>query len=632
MDPSRNEKRLAHLGVKNPASWSMELLESLYAVQDLPRRFAVLEVFGLVGDINLMVTKEPRAPELWRLPAVSFKYTICPSEPRQGLPADGSDHVFDELPKSCITGAFANDMRNGVAQLFSQSVGSKDETEGTVPGNVTLRLDPKTITVHVEEEASPGRSQCLTLPVERDHRVDPNTITTRVRFNGVEAIGGRGCNHFTYLQAASLATEINSTVDLWYSEDADALCALKVRSAFSDHIAFIMVEAWGLVDRSAKRPLGPRPPQEWQCKPVEGQRWLTLLPSDVKLRSAPGSPMPAARALGILSEAFQSVGFLPPLLFHGLKMVPRLRIAPLTGAFSLWSGGGAGADSVPRPSPGIFSDELTSFTFSFSSVCHFRGDEPASSPGCDGRDSDIGNGDFRVDLTKRRLHLSSRLSDVSSGIARARSEIIVRDDSGQMYAMTRLEEKAPASAHSGLATAESSMPYCWSTGTGKRWPAAILDGTANPPPAGNPFRGAKLVQRNVSPPTGGVDMDAYHPPVCDLYDLEISPTRHISLFVKDGWELMGLIMHDDLRNEVQVSVSIVGWSSKEVPAEWFEPTRWNCKENAIDNDRRLDEWGLLRVFLPHTAPPYGTVPDVTRGVDARKPVPLDVPHMSGAAG
>jgi len=249
----------------------------------------------------------------------------------------------------------------------------------------------------------------------------------------------------------------------------------------------------------------------------------------------------------------------------------------------------------------VLSEDLQTFSFSFQSAYPLAGDKGLQQ-GEDGGmsyspTSDIGetrrssHGELKVDLAQRLLYLSSKAADVSTGIPRVLSKIILRGDQAKLYARTKLEPEE--------------YDQCWMVNTtqlplplGKRQP--------------NPFQYSDHAGDCKSLPTGG-GMNCKERRVSWLDD-----SKRLEFFIDDVGRLLGMVL-DDVQLDVAAGITIRDFSTQPLSPEWFEPTAdWKCKDlKYLPDVDRIVEWDLIRAFFPIEAP-VPAVDDKAAQDDARR--------------
>jgi len=566
--------QLARLGLHQIHKRSVELQDALYSLRELSRGFAVLEILGLTGDVAIMV-QEPELPELWRLAAVSFSYSLYMG-PANGDPAAGG-HTY-------TAGSFAADLQHGKVRMTAGSM-----TAGST--NISLALNPGSLAVQVQEASMP-EPQCLILPLEgeqangQDQRLNAAGI-----FDGVEVIGQAECNRFTFLGTGAHA----ESVQFWFSKEQNSVCGIQVLPPAGDDGsglgAQINVPAWQPIYHPGARagdPYGAKlgaAPKGWNCKTVAEQEqegggvWLSLA------SEAPSTTIPAAVALSKLAEASGVVGLLPPRASNTLS---RLVIkSPHAGARLPLPNL---ATPAPAPPVNIFGPELRTFAFSFSSTYPSQGGQrgaggglsPGPSAGLSMRKH--GSGELRVDLSNRRLYLRSEATNVSAGIPRVESRVIFRGDRGRLYARTKIDSE--------------DFEQCWSVKTTEA--ISQPQGGAQP----NPFSHGKLAGKGFSVPgaAGGR---------ADKYVFYLNQRKRVELFVDEQLALAGMKL-DDLNRDVSAGILVHDWSTAPIDDGWFEPDNdWRCEDlQFLEYAEYIAEWDLIRVFFPVQPVPLTLAPEV----------------------
>jgi len=550
-DPGTGQ--LAHLGLKDVHKRSIQLQDALYALHALSRSFAILEILGLTGDVAIMV-QEPELPELWRLPAASFSYSLYWG-PANGDPkADG--HTF-------TGGSFAADLRRGRVRMTARTM-----TPSSV--NISVALDPGNLAVLVE--AFGAEPQCLTLPLGKDSDLVGGTggqgrpVAKAGIFDGVEAVGDAECNRFTFLGTGDKA----ESVEFWFSKEEDTVCRLEVlppsESGAAGMGALVNVPSWEPVyspgghESFADSQALAGAPAGWHCTPAaEAERsWLSLA------RVSPPHALPGSVALAKLAEASGVVGMLPTRAADTLRQL--VVMSPSAGA----EGVAKPSTTPPQAQVDLFGPELQNFAFSFSSTYPLQGRAAGGNSAL--RPQNRGSGELRVDLAKRRLYLRSEAKNVSAGIPQVESRVIFRGDRGRLYARTKMDAE--------------DFEQCWSVRTVEAVPAPI--GGAQP----NPFARGTLAGRGFSLPGG----EGKH---AAKYSFYLNQKKRVELFVDDSNVLAAMNL-DDLDRDLSAGIIIDKWSTAPIDDGWFEPSAdWKCEDlQFLEYAEQIAEWDLIRVFFP----------------------------------
>jgi len=561
-DPGAGQ--LAHLGLNQVHKRSIELQDALYALRSLNRAFAVLEILGLTGDVAIMV-QEPELPALWKLPAVSFSYSLAVVPGDQEAPGEDP---------SLTKGTYAADLRHGHVRMTADDANSR----------ISLAFEYDVLAVRIEEGDS-GASVCLTMPIDpangKPGMLGATPISAAGIFDGVEAVGDEECNRFTFLGTGTHTESVN----LWFSKEQDTVCRISMRPPAGESTdsgqyfwAVINVKAWEPTyhpaDIFSESDVSEgQVPQDWNCQPAFGpngtQSWLSWA------TQSPPDELPTASVLSKLAEAAGVVGLLAP---HASMWLSRL-VALSPSKFMTTT---TTTTPVP-PRVDMFGPELKSFSFSFSSTFPLQGrgaSSQASSMGGAAPASLMGtlprsrgSGEVHVDLAQRRLFLRSVATNISVGIPSLETRILFRGDRGRLYAHTKIGDD---------------FEQCWSVSTAELFPAPPADAPANP------FLRARADADGFSVP-GRAGLPA------KKYVLYIDQAKRAQLFVGDDNELIAINL-DDLERDASTGVLVSGWGTAPIDEELFEPgDDWHCSEPQFDEENReLDEWELLRVFFPRT--------------------------------
>jgi len=552
--------QLAHLGLDKIPKRSIELQDALQAIRELQGSFAVLEILGLTGDVAIMV-QEPELLELWRMPEVSFSYSLYLG------PANGNPMAGEHMQTA---GDFAANMVAGRVRMTAGAL-----TPGAT--NISVALNPGSIAVQVAEATLP-HPVCLILPLDaNDALLDKHKKQARTTgiFNGVEAIGEDECNRFTFLGTGAHA----ESVELWFSRERNSVCRLEVLPPAgiggTGLGALINVPAWEPVYVPGgwrNDPLGSklaRAPESWDCQTVAqakrqpGGSWLSLQ------SEPPPSALLAAVALSKLAEASGVVGLLPP---HAADTLARLVVESPSALKAK-----VPTTTAPPVPVDIFGPQLRTFSFSYSSTFPVQGhpvDSGMSAAGLGQAPThrNHGAGEVRVDLARRRMFLRSEARDISPGLPQVESRVIFRGDLGRLYARTTV--------------GADGFDQCWSVRTAE----------AVPPPRGgsqpNPFTRGRLVGQNLAVP-GATNK------VANKYSFSLNERKRAEIYV-DGSSELRAINVDDLHNDRTASVLVHDWSTQKIDDAWFDPSEeWKCEElQFLHYADFIADWDLIQFFFP----------------------------------
>jgi hypothetical protein len=560
------QRQLAHLGLREIHQHSVQLQDALYSLHNMRSGFALLEVLGLTGDVAIMV-QEPELPELWRLPAVSFSYTLY-------LGTSKALHTY--------MGSFAADLQHGRIRLTAGATAA-----GTA--NVSVALEPGEVAVRVqgspEEAHGPsllGVSQCLNLSFDGAQPATEQPISAGGIFDGVEAIGKRECNRFTFLGTGAHA----ESVQFWFSQEDDAVCQLEVLPPENnrDNLvgALIHIPAYE-VSYSPMPPSLAEAPKGWHCVDAGGHaegvdtNWLKLAAEPTQ------SSLPAGTALAKLAEAAGVVGLLPPRVANTLsRLVVSAPAFPRIGDEEGPNIPPHHAVETSSPAPtvlppllesawvDIFDPKLETFSFSFVSTLgdllhtpqQGRAEEAAAT---------VGEGNLYVDLKRRRLFLLSRATNVSAGVPQVESRVIFRGDRGRLYVRNKIE-----SEH---------FEQCWSVNT--------ADVLPSPPPGvhTNPFLQGNHGREPLERPLDSHTYSVHY----------LDHKKRVEIFVDEKTKTLAGINLDDLDRGVSAGIRVRNWTTASLDDSWFEPSEsiWRCHDIEFQEEAdTLLHWDLLRVFFP----------------------------------
>ncbi|CAK0846997.1 unnamed protein product [Prorocentrum cordatum] len=308
------DEQLARLGLSHPVhKKSVQLQDSLYALKELPADFTLMEILGLTGDVGIMV-QEPKPPDLWAVPAVTFGYTVSLGQ---------TDSEFTDTTR--IAGHFAADLNGNLIQITAGSSASGIS-------NVSVLLDPEQLAVQVTEPD--GKTSCLTLPVKDSQESEERIQEAPGVFEGVEEVNGSECDRFSYTGTGPH----QERVKFWWSMEDKRVCRLLVETSdeYATGTAKIDVPEWTLsyepqdvvgdmsleaalyMEEHALDPAAPgRSKPGLQCESAAESRnsWLSLA------SHAPEVSMLAGNAVAKLAEASGVVGLLPEKFANLLSRV-----------------------------------------------------------------------------------------------------------------------------------------------------------------------------------------------------------------------------------------------------------------------------------------------------------------------
>jgi hypothetical protein len=264
----------------------------------------------------------------------------------------------------------------------------------------------------------------------------------------------------------------------------------------------------------------------------------------------------------------------------------------------VWDGGGFWIrdDDRSQQSPiSVLSDDLQSFSFTFKSSYPLMGDKGIAT-GVDGdlsysptngigerRRSSIG--EVRVDLANRWLYLQSEAVNVSAGIPKVTSKIILRGDQAKLYARTKLDL--------------DNYDQCWMVNTTKL-PAPL--GKKQP----NPFQ--------YSDHAG--ECEGYSEGDADCKERRVSwldGKKRLEFYIDQADRLLGMVL-DDTETDVAAGITIQQFSTEPSDPEWFEPTTdWKCKDlKYLPDADHIADWSLISAFFPVEPAKQEPVPQESR--------------------
>jgi len=312
-------------------------------------------------------------------------------------------------------------------------------------------------------------------------------------------------------------------------------------------------------------------PSGWNCVPAHSAKpedmWLHFLPQQVSKGLSTDSSIHlsdhsllASQALTRLGEAFGRVGLLSSKVSSALS---RLVITPSSTARpTIPAPENTPTDRLqPRPPVvGIFSEELRTFSFSFT-FNHGSRDESSK--------HNKGTGELKVDLARHSLFLRSK-GNSSSSLPFMESQVIYRGDRGRLYTRTVIPSQ--------------DFEQCWSVRV-TTLPLQDNGDSARP----NPF----LTNMHDS-------RTSVHQGVTDkIISFGLGPKKKVEMVVRNNTSLASMWVADDERWESSL-VEVHKWSTAPIDAAWFDPSEeWKCQDlQILESAEQLGNWDLLRVFFP----------------------------------
>ncbi|CAK0898999.1 unnamed protein product, partial [Prorocentrum cordatum] len=404
-EASSGETQLAHLGLRQVHKKSIQLQDTLYALRNLSRGFAILEVLGLPGDVAIMV-EEPTVSDSAEWRRVAFEYSAALSQHSGGDPST-------EVPATySFDGSFAADVEAGKFWINLHS----PDLDPSAP-NVSVLVEPGMLSVHMQDATD---SRCLRFQVPNENLASPWSAPI---FASVEDLGQMACNRFL-IRSVTGGTD----VDFWYSKESRSVCqmgVLSTQSGQADIGAVFTVTKWHRSEPSERLPASRwEVPKDWNCQDAgqSGSDWALITPQqDVPREGAPADRrgpvealLPAGSAISTLALACGAVGALPTAAAAALS---RLAIRPPQG-------GTAGRPEPAAPPKGVFDQDLAHFSFSFAT----------STSGVEGASSE---GRVFVDLARRRLLVLGHASMPSAGMDKVVSFFDYQGDNGWAYTMNQ---------------------------------------------------------------------------------------------------------------------------------------------------------------------------------------------------
>jgi len=552
-----------HLGLRNVQTWSMELQDALRSLRELPRSFVVLEMLALTGDVCLMV-KEPHPPELWRLPGLSFSYTLflgsMPESP-------ATDFWVGEGPYTM--GSIAVDHMKSRFQITANALA---ETGTTGAVNISLVWADGHLAVRLRHN---GEDQCLTLSPE--HKQISFSPPPSGIFDGVELIGDDDCDRFTF---PGVELHENATVRFWLSRenpdkqvDAEAgipgpvggrVCQLQVTPPIEHGgTALLYVSDW----QESYQPSDDHV-SDWACLPTTDvlDPWVELAadPMDVEERFSSPALWPAATALGRLAQAFTVLGVFPQKWIDDVMARLIIRLPPKIVT-----------TTTPAPlhflSPHLQTISFTFMSTYFESIAPLHHSPRMRNVGI----SHHGRGELRADLAGRHLYLRSVAENISRGIPQLESEVYWSAEAKRIYARTKLEAEG--------------YEQCWSVSVES--PQELMAGETR-----NPF--LRFIQYG----KGKEVRDSGHSNGLERYILYLDPFTIAELFTDASSALSAIHFKDlkDPEHASSVGIMISEWSTQPVARGPLEPgSGWSCLDvEQLEGGHDILAWDIIRLLFP----------------------------------
>lgn len=374
-------------------------------------------------------------------------------------------------------------------------------------------------------------------------------------FEGVERVGHGSCNRFTFPGQGPHA----GNVEFWYSEQEARVSRLEVLPGLRESPptgARVNVEDWSTEYRLGHVPPLAVPLTAWDCQAsseVE-HTWLWLA------SQTPPSDLPAGHAIRKLASALGTVGVLAPEAADTLSRMVIVSPSSVRAREALHRTTVTTTTvTTTATMADLFGDSLDSMSFSFSS--QFDG-KPGNS-----------HGQLRVDLGKRQLYLNSTAWNVSAGIPRLDSQLVLDMDRGRLIAKTR----------------SSSFEQCYSVNIQEVVPPAAQGGARQ-----NPFSRAKLVTRTVEPGQSEVAQ----------FEYPLSRSKTVRLFTA-GRTLVALnIIDTELGGTDSVLVG-EDYSTGPIATSWFDVDRLakTCGNlHHLEGMVEVARLDLVKVFFPAAEP------------------------------
>jgi len=404
-------------------------------------------------------------------------------------------------------------------------------------------------------------------------------IVSGAVFEGVEVVGDMQCNRFRFGSPSGPRSE---TVEFWYSPEEHQVCQIKVlppKGTKGARVTTFDVPAWrlaywpGFGDEAHAEELAAAP-SGWNCVPAQSAKpedmWLHFLPQQVSNGLGTDSihlsdrSLLASQALTRLGEAFGRVGLLSSEVASALS---RLVITPSSTARPAAPAPATAhtdqpqprTPDVPPPVVGVFSEDLRTFSFSFT-FNHGPSDENSK------RKPNKGTGELKVDLARRSLFLHSE-GNSSSSLPFMKSHVIYRGDRGRLYTRTVIPSQ--------------DFEQCWSV------KVATLP-TTRP----NPFLTNYQSMHD--------SRNSFYRGIPDkIITFGLSPKKRVDMAVRNSTSLVNMWVADDERLETSL-VEVHNWSTAPIDVAWFDPSEeWKCQDlQILESAEQLGTWDLLRVFFP----------------------------------
>eukprot|EP00929_Paragymnodinium_shiwhaense_P082575 TRINITY_DN4355_c0_g1_i1.p1 TRINITY_DN4355_c0_g1~~TRINITY_DN4355_c0_g1_i1.p1 ORF type:complete len:1077 (+),score=268.25 TRINITY_DN4355_c0_g1_i1:129-3359(+) len=545
--------KLANMGLNEVHKRSMEVQDALYALENSPKPFAVMEILALPGDLAIMVD-EPQLPDFSKLAGLSFSYKL-----------------------GTTAGTFNGDFK-AKNPLVLQSAS---------PGKATVRLDLPSATMpknplyaSVTPAPGTGKASCQSLPPGTPATSALSTVVgsfkvTEACVHTFTSQQGE-CNRFTYLGDSA-------QIDLLYNIDGNYPQRLEIHSKTAKDKTPVIIDISKWTTHAAA--WSPTP----ACSPAASAKpqWLTRQPgAAVRPHDPAGETLDFVEALGVVgliprSSALSVAGVnvrlpgAPPAAAAPKAVAPKPaapkpaapkpaapKPAAPAAAPAAWRGG------PPHAKPGLpnsaLAPGLKSFSFDFSSVI----DRP--SPFHEGRERQFSDGKMTVDLARRRFVMEGEISGVGPRMPKVKSKVIFNSEQGKLYSYTQI--------------AREQFTRCWSVGASDSLAAPA--GGVQP----NPFLRGHFAGSS-GPEQGGP---------ADRYSLTLGPGKRAEFMLDQKTEALASLLVKHVWDDASTTVEVTNWSTAAPVDALFEPgAAWDCKDmRSRDSVRELARWDLVALFFP----------------------------------
>ncbi|CAJ1337575.1 unnamed protein product [Effrenium voratum] len=607
--------RLARLDIRTMHHKSIQLEDSLFALHELSPDFAVREILGLTGDVAIVV-KVPSPPDMGLLRRATLDYVM---------------HLDSSMSRGPVNGNFAVDVNNRLVRLSAKDV---DNARVTVavnmgealavqierPGQASrcLQMDLKAVPVSTLGALSAGIFQAVEAldGQECNHFKFPGTQTLDLWYSEEDKaicqidLMSSSPSQLTrldvltfiraYLPEVDVFAQFQGPPDTWRcpalaegawlstgghlaeqeaTEDASAAAVGRVAQLLGMVGLLPSQAAAAITTLSISGNSGSSATRTSHSGLVLVRRPATSAPRCCATEGL------QAKGMGKASPLVRDVAGTRYCYGDQVKSEQEwvddfaAQLAGAQDVLGVCLKDGYYEQQIPQSNApmndDVMSPLLKSFGFSFRSSHPLEGFPEGLRGGQKftgeaWRPPQVGSGELRVDLPRRRLYVRSS-SKFSTGIPHVKSEIIYRGDLHKLYARTVLSGQGP------------DYVQCYVIDTAQALPATG--------PAKNPFTRGQLSGQAAPVPEQEGRM-------AQKYTFFLDPEKRLDFFV-DGQRQLAYLKLKDLMRDVSTGVRTDSWVSA-ISEEVFEiADTWKCEQRLPEAYlNQLSSWDLIKVFLP----------------------------------